>query len=306
MNQFSFKSINSPALLGAFWMIAAGAFFAAVNTSIQAATMWYGLPSTSVAFWQYLIALGFAVPWLMGQGLSVLRTRQIGLHVARVVLGAAGVQFWTLGLAHVPIWQAIALIMTSPFFVVLGAALFFGERIGFARGISVAVGFAGGMIILAPWSDGFGLPTLLPLLASFLWAMSSLMVKKLTVTEGAGVVTVYLFVLLTPFNAAFVLADGASLAPPPWGMALAVVLLAGFLTGLAQYAISRAYKAADAAYLQPYDYLKLPLNVGLGIAVFGFYPAGSMWIGAALIVGASAYIFRQESRMEAALAEQTG
>ena len=299
MNQIPKTMIQSPALLGAFWMVAAGVFFAAVNTAIQAATMWHGLPSTSVAFWQYLIALVFAVPWLVRQGPAILETRQLGLHIVRVVLAAAGVQFWTLGLAHVPIWQAIALIMTSPFFVVLGAGLFFGERIDFARGVSVAVGFIGGMIILAPWSDAFGLPSLLPLMASFLWAMSSLTVKKLTVTEDAGVVTVYLLLLLTPVNAVFTLADGASLAPPPVGMALTVVLLAGLLTGLAQYAISRAYKSADAAYLQPYDYLKLPLNVGLGIAVFGFYPAGSMWLGAALIIGASVFIFGRETRLEA-------
>ena len=44
------------------------------------------------------------------------------------------------------------------------------------------------------------------------------------------------------------------------------------LTFLAQYVLTRAYASADAAYLQPFDHLKLPFNVLLGWLVFGFVP----------------------------------
>ena len=75
---------------------------------------------------------------------------------------------------------------------------------------------------------------------------------------------------------------------------------AGLLTAIAQYALARAYSIADAAYLQPFDHLKLPFNVGLGLVVFGYAPPGSLWLGAALIVGASFALLRQEARLQTA------
>ena len=208
MGQRISRFARSPAIGGAAFMVSAGLLFAGVNICVQAAAMRFGLPSASIAFWQYLIALGFAVPWLLRRGLRHLKTGQLGLHLARVVLAAAGVQFWVLGLAHVPIWQAIALIMTSPFFVTAGAGLFLKERVGPPRWLAVAAGFAGGMIILAPWSDAFGLATFYPLVAAALWAAASLLTKRLTVRETAQSVTVYLLLLLTPINAVVAAVDG--------------------------------------------------------------------------------------------------
>ena len=89
-------------------------------------------------------------------------TKRWPMHILRVVLAAAGVQLWVSGLSHVPIWQAIALIMTSPFFVTIGARMMLGEAVGAERWGAVLVGFIGGMIILSPWSDSFTWHAVLP------------------------------------------------------------------------------------------------------------------------------------------------
>jgi drug/metabolite transporter (DMT)-like permease len=75
-------------------------------------------------------------------------------------------------------------------------------------------------------------------------------------------------------------------------------LLAGLLTAVAQYFLTLAYAAADAAYVQPFDDLKLPLNVFAGWLFFGYAPAGYLWLGAALILSASLFIMRNEMRRE--------
>ncbi|MEE9387796.1 MAG: DMT family transporter [Paracoccaceae bacterium] len=283
---------NTAALLGAAYMIGAGLLFAVVNTLVQSLTMQYGVVSTSVAFWQYFIALLFSLPWVMPRLRSALATDQLPLHIGRVILAAAGVQLWVLGLAHVPIWQAIALIMTSPFFVTFGARIFLGEQVGRERWLAVAVGFIGGMIILAPWSDAFSFWALLPIGAALLWGLSSLVTKRLTRSEGADTLTLYLLILLTPINAVLAFGSGFSLGT---GNTLWLVLFAGILTAGAQYALARAYSVADAAYLQPFDHIKLPLNVVLGWLVFGFLPEGTMWLGILLILAASVYLFRHEA-----------
>ncbi|MEZ5824408.1 MAG: DMT family transporter [Geminicoccaceae bacterium] len=283
----------SPVTAGALSMIAAGALFAVVNIVVQWLAMRHGMASSSIAFWQYLLALAAVLPWILRCRLSDWRTSRPGLHLLRVLLAAAGVQFWISGLSEVPIWQAIALVMTSPFFVTAGAGLILREHVGPARWLAVIVGFAGGMIILAPWSERFTLAAIWPLLAAACWAGSSLVTKRLTGEEEADRVTLWLLLLLTPINALVALADGFAL--PPSG-SWPLVASAGILTVLAQYALARAYERADASLLQPFDHLKLPMNVILGFVVFGFVPDGSMWPGAAIIIAASAFILRVESR----------
>ncbi|MFV0358654.1 DMT family transporter [Tropicimonas sp.] len=285
-----------PATAGAFFMISAGALFAVSNTLVQYGAMRQGIPPASIAFWQYLIALLFSLPWIWTNGAAALRTTQPGLHILRVALAVGGVQLWTMGLAQVPIWQAIALIMLSPFFVTLGAGILLGEETTLDRWLAVLVGFAGGMIILAPWSEAFSLHALLPVCAAAFWAGTSLLTKRMTRSESPGALTIYLLLLLTPVNAAIALGhgpgDGLAIAP---GTSGALLLAVGLLTGLAQYALARAYSIADAAYLQPFDHVKLPFNVALGLAVFGFVPPGSMWFGSVLIVGASLLLLRRET-----------
>ncbi|MCP4936188.1 MAG: DMT family transporter [bacterium] len=288
-----FYSTFSPALLGASLMLIAGILFAAVNALVQYSTMVEGLSPPKVAFWQYLIALTFSVPWLLTKGVKAMMTKNPMIHIARVILAAAGVQFWVMSLAHVPIWQAIALIMLSPFFVTFGASIFLRETASIERWCAVVVGFLGGMIILAPWSENFSAYALLAIAAAAMWALSSLMTKHLTKTETPESLTVYLLLLLTPINAVLAIGDG--LAPNLDG-AWVLLLGAGLMTAMAQYALAKAYSSADAAYLQPFDHLKLPLNVGIGIVVFGFVPPGSMWLGSILIVMASFYLLHRETQ----------
>lgn len=283
----------APAVNGALLMVAAGALFALVNTALQWVTMGYGLPSASVTFWQYAIALICFLPWLMTRPGASFRTARLPGHLIRVALAVGGVQLWTAGLAHVPIWQAIALLMLSPFFVTLGAGLILRESIGAARWLALLAGFAGGMIVLAPWSGAFTLYALFPIAAAALWAGTSLMTKHLSADEPPETLTVWLLILLAPANAALALPFGI-LPPALPGAVIAAVTLAGLMTAGAQYLLARAYARHDAGYLQPFDYLKLPLNIGLGIAVFGFVPPGSLWLGAALIVGASAALVQAE------------
>jgi len=272
-------------------MTAAGIAFAGLNVAVQWATMVAGAAAPAVAFWQYLIALVLSLP-LVWRDWSALRTRHPGLHLLRVALAAAGVQVWVYGLSVVPIWQAIALAMTSPFFVVAGAGVLLGERVTRARLIATLAGFTGAMIILAPWSESFTFHAVLPIASAALWAGTSLITKRLTRVEPTAGITVYLLLLLTPVNALVWARWGFEMPPVA---AWTAVIVAGALTALAQYLLTYAYAKADATYLQPFDDLKLPLNVVLGWLVFGAAPTIGFWPGAALIVVASLFLMRRES-----------
>ncbi len=283
--------MNHHPLRGAAWMVTAGVAFALVNASNQWLGLRMGLVATQVAFWQYTIALMLLLPWWLMQQPPVWRTRQPLQHLLRVVLAVAGIQCWTWALVRgVPIWQAIALVMTSPLFATVGSALLLGEKVDAARWLATTAGFAGAMLILAPWQDDFSLYSLLPVIAAFFWAGYSLMVKAISRQDAPQTIVFWLFVLMLPFNALL----NREHMTLPGAESVGLLLATGLLTAVAQQAIARAYAAADAAFVQPFDYVKLPLNVLAGWLVFGWVPPGRLWLGAAIIVGSSWWLMHRE------------
>ncbi|NOH82258.1 DMT family transporter [Vibrio sp. 03-59-1] len=286
---------NHHPIQGASWMLTAGLAFAIVNSLAQVASIKFGLPSTTVALVQYAIALIVILPYLRTLGIrQSLRTNRLGMHLLRVFLSVIGIQLWLWALAYpVPIWQGIALLMTSPLFATIGSGLFLKEKVGTARWGATLTGFIGAMIILEPWGDTFNWATLLPVGAAFFWACYSLMVKRLSSDDSPSTMVVYLLVLITPFNILLALPD---FNMPTGGTIWLVLLAAGTMTALAQWAIVKAYAVADASFVQPFDHAKLPLNVLAGWMVFGWVPPGRLWLGAFIIIASVAFITHWETK----------
>ncbi len=278
-------------------MLTAGLAFAIINSLTQIASIHFGLASTTVAVIQYAIAFFAILPYLQTLGIRrALQTNNLKMHIARVFLSVIGIQLWIWALAYpVPIWQGIALLMTSPLFATVGSGLFLKETVGTSRGGATIAGFTGAMIILEPWAEDFSWATLLPVGAAFFWACYSLMVKKLSSDDSPSTMVVYLLLLITPFN--------ILLAAPEWQMPSgfniwAILVVIGVLTALAQWAIVKAYSVADASFVQPFDHAKLPLNVLAGWIVFSWVPPGRLWLGAAIIIASVAFITHWETKKE--------
>lgn len=284
---------------GAIAIITAGVLFACVNTLIPKLTSVSPIDASVIALVQYLVAFIFLLPSMMNLGFTQsLKTKNFGWHCFRVFLSAIGIQCWTMALAYpIPIWQGIALLMTSPLFVTIGSGLLLKEKVDRKRWIATFLGFVGAMIILEPWSENFDWIVLLPVAAAFFWACYSLMVKKLSSDDSPTTMVAYLFILITPFNLLIALTN---LSPAGFGMPsmsdFGWLILLGFFTALAQLAVAKAYSLADASYIQPFDFIKLPLNVLAGWLVFNWVPPGKLWLGAAIIIAATMYITHAESK----------
>ena len=284
---------TTQALKGAAFMVLAGIAFAAANAityHITAPADWGGLgfKAQSDTFWQYLIATVFSAPFILRHGLSGLKTRRPVLHLVRVVLSALGVQAFVMSLAAgTPIWQVISLVMTSPIFVLLGAALFLGETVTAPRWIAAAIGLAGATIVSGLWTTGLTTAMVYPVAAAVLWAASSLMTKVLTRTESAPSITLWLLVLLTPINAALSVHAGFEL---PTSQIWLWLIIGGVVMMAAQYLLTWSYAAADAAFVQPFDDLKLISNILIYGIIFGYWPEGNIWTGVAMILVGSLYL----------------
>ena len=281
------NQLNQP-LKGALFMVLAGMAFAAANAVTWTVTYKMGFKAQSDAFWQYAIALVFALPFLWRNGVSAMRSDHPVLHILRVLLSALGVLAFTKAFASgLPVWHVVGLVMTSPFFVLIGATAFLGEKISVNRWIAATIGFVGAMVLLRPWDGGMPVATLYPVAAAVLWGGASLITKRLTRDETQTSITMWLLVLLSPINLAFSLQAGFEL---PTGAILGLLLLGGVFMFAAQHLLTLSYAAADAGYVQPFDDLKLLSNILVSYLIFGDVPTGTYWLGIGLILAGSAYL----------------
>jgi len=317
MNQIS-SSTKSAATTGAAFMLVAAIAFAGSNL-LQSALPTpveyggYGMSSTGMAFWQYVIAAILSLPLILRIGVRNLRTSHPLAHEIRAFVSALGVHVFVYGFATgVPIWQMVTLLATGPLFIILGSTIFLGERASTARIAAAVVGFVGAIIISGVGAEGLGWQTLVPIVAAALWATTDVLTKYLTLKgESPETLTISLLVLVTPNHLLILLAVWAlgitapGLLPAglannvfaiPSGTALWLLLLLGALTAAAQYLLAFAYKVADATYLQPFGDSKVPLSGLLGWVLLGQVPSVWFWPGAALIVLASVFIYWVESR----------
>ncbi|MEQ9635256.1 MAG: DMT family transporter [Devosia marina] len=318
MSQISSAS-HSAATSGALFMLVASIAFAGTNTlqSILPTPVEYGgfgMSSTGMAFWQYLIASVLALPLILRIGLSNLKTRHPFAHEVRAFVSALGVHVFVYGFASgVPIWQMVTLLATGPLFIVLGSTLFLGERASTARIAAALAGFVGAIIVSGVGTESLGWQALIPITAAALWAGTDVLTKYLTRQgESPETLTVSLLVLMTPNHLAILLVANALSGVLPTAMApgfpfalpdmtgIWLLLLLGALTAAAQYVLAFAYRAADAVYLQPFGDLKVPLSGLVGWVALGQVPSVWFWPGAALIVGASVFIYWIENRQEPA------
>ncbi len=312
MNHVSSSTQNSAAS-GALLMVVASLAFAGTNV-LQSVLPWqFGMSSTGMAFWQYLIASILALPLILRIGIDKLRTSQPLLHEIRAFVSALGVHVFVYGFASgVPIWQMVTLLATGPLFVILASTLFLGERASSARIGAGLVGFVGAILISGVGVEGLSWQTLVPIVAAALWATTDVLTKYLSRTESPETLTVFLLVLVTPNHLLILLAVNVlgwltpNLLPAglaagfpfalPSGNGLWLLLLLGALTGAAQYLLSIAYKVADATYLQPFGDLKVALSGLLGWVFLSQAPSVWFWPGSLLILAASAFILWSESQ----------
>ena len=86
--------------------------------------------------------------------------------------------------------------------------------------------------------------------------------------------------------------EGFALTPPHWSV-LARCALIGLTATLAQWLIFMGTVKAGAGTVAPMTYGQLLMAVALGAIFFGDYPDATAFAGAAVIIGAGLYLWRE-------------
>jgi drug/metabolite transporter (DMT)-like permease len=301
-------------LRGILFMCLSMAAFTVNDTFMKSVTA--GVPLFQVVFLRGLVAIaGLAA---FGLWTGAFRHRLpgadwwlIGLRSLAEVL--ATLTFLT-ALLHMELANLSGILQALPLAVTLGAALVFGDKVGWRRLTAILVGFAGVMVIIRPGTAAFDLWSLVGVASVLCVVVRDLAVRRL----GAGVPSV-------------VVALGAAVSVATTGLALSLLpsaepgsVLSG-LTGWVGLSPVQAIKIAaagsflivgytcavsamrwgDVGVVAPFRYTSLLWAIVLGYLAFGDLPDGWTLLGSAIVVAAGVFTLLRENALRRATAIDT-
>ncbi|WP_170333138.1 DMT family transporter [Ruegeria arenilitoris] len=275
-------------LIGSAWMTAGMALFALEDALLKGA-------SAALPIWQILVLFGAggtvifaAVAMLRGTNLFHRDVLSRPMKV-RVLFEILGRLFYVLAITLTPLSAATVILQATPLVVVAGAALFFGEAVGWRRWSAILIGLIGVVIIIQPTGDSFSALSILAVLGMLGFAGRDLASRAAPATLGTEVLGFYGFLCIVVAGLAYQFWEGAPMAPLDLHTSLHVV--GAILMGTAAYsALMKAMRTGEVSAVTPFRYSRLLFGVGLGVVMFGEQLDQTMWIGSALIVASGLYI----------------
>ncbi|MBY0337423.1 MAG: DMT family transporter [Acetobacteraceae bacterium] len=278
----------SPAVKGLLLAAGAGFTFSVLNALLRVLAT--ELPPFQVQFLRYGFGLLVMLPFL---GVAALRPRALGGQLWRGVIHTAALICWFIALPNIPFADVTAIGFTGPICIMLGAALFLGERMIWQRWAAAGLGLAGVLIVVGPNLGGTGgVYYLWMALATPLFAASFLITKALTRRDTPEVIVAWQSLTVTLFSLPLALWDWAPLSLAQWGLAV----LCGALGSFGHVLLTHAYKIADISAAQGVKFLDLVWAALLGWLVFAEVPTGFTIAGALVIFAATTWITRAEAR----------
>jgi len=282
-------------LRGILFMILAMAGFAVEDLFIK-------LLSSHVPVSQILIILGFSGTAVFL--IIALLTHAPILHkdllnrpvIVRTFCELFAALFFTSAIALTPLSSVASILMTTPLLVTMGAAVFFGEKIGWRRWTAIMIGFFGVLLILRPGFDSFMPASLLAVISTIFLAVRDLATRAMQFEISTTTVSIYAFFAVgisgffaMPFFSAMVI---------PTSIEIVYLISATFVGVIGYYAVVLATRKGDVSVISPFRYSRLVFAMILSIIILSERPDLLTLSGASIIVISGIYTFIREGRLK--------
>lgn len=222
----------------------------------------------------------------------------------RVVCEVAGRLFFTLAIVFTPLSSASAILQATPLVVVMGAALFLGERVGWRRWSAILIGFIGVLVIIRPGLESFENSSLLAVIGMLGFAGRDLATRAASPVLSHLQLGIYGFFILIPtglFMLAFNIGpdinglDNQDLILP--NITSSLKILAATIFGvMAYYWLTIAMRNGDVSVVAPFRYTRILFALILGAVIFGERPDSLTLLGIVIIVSSGIYTLLRNRR----------
>ena len=267
-------------------MVTAIGFFVSLDTTAKYLSQWYPVPG--IVWARYVINVGILFVWLAARGeLARIRTARPGIQFARGFLLASATLIYFTSLKVLPLADAAAIGFVLPLFVAVLAVPMLGERLDASRGVAIALGLIGAIVMVRPGSTIFTWYALLPMGMAVCNALYQILTRKVAGLEHpmtslvwGAIVGAVLLSLVAPF----------AWETPHSIFHWALLGLMGLLASIGHYLLIRAFEFAGPTLLAPFSYSTLIWAMLLGYLVFGHFPDAVSLCGSAIIVGSGLFL----------------
>lgn len=242
--------------------------------------MQQGIAPRQVLFLQASVVLAMLLPLIAFTRGRIVATRQPAFHLVRgaIIVTSAFCAAWAV--AHLPLAEASAYLMTGSLFMLPLGVWLLGERAHWTRWLGVVTGFAGVLVILQPGADAFQPAALVALLGALMEAMLGVVLKKYS--QGEHPIAVLTWSQLACWLSFGVLSGFA--LPPVAQVFWPLLPLIGLSASGIYLAYFYAYRAGDASAAEAGGFALLLFSPALGRVFFDETPAAVFWLGAGLLV----------------------
>ncbi len=257
------KTARSHAVIAALWM--SGTLVSFLAMAIGGRQLSGQLTTFQILFLRSAIGLLIIGFMLWRRNWTQIYTKHFKTHAIRNIAHFGGQFGWFYGIAVIPLAEVFALEFTVPVWTAVLATILLGEQITRARLTAITFGVMGVFLILRPGIAVVNPASLAVLGGALGYALSHTLTRKLALVDTPLTILFYMTLIQLPLGFVTSIFDWTtpSAAMWPWILVVGVTALSG------HYCMARALALADAIYVVPLDFLRLPLIAAVGFAFYG-------------------------------------
>ncbi len=249
-----------------------------------------------IAFFRNFLAVIFLLPLIVKNGGALMKTRHLKWHVLRASLNVVAMLMFFYALSITPLAIVQALSFTAPLFATIMAVVLLREKVRLRRWMAIIIGLTGVLIILRPGIQPLDFGSLLVLGSASVWALTIIIIKRLSNTDSPLTITAYVSIFLTILS----LLPALLVWKWPVGWQWGWLLLAALTGTLGQLLLAKAFAFAETSIVLPFDFAKIIWSASMGYLFFGEIVTSYTWIGAIVIFGGACYVAIREHQLEKA------
>ena len=209
-----------------------------------------------------------------------------------LVVALAQLLFYT-AISKLELATVATLGQTGPIFIVILAIVLYREYVGIWRWAAIFTGFLGAILVIRPGSDIFTWNSLLPVGASFCYALSIVTLRSFKREISNSILYLY-SAIASAFGAGLYASLSITFTPIQNYFDATLLLSMSFCGGFGVVCLMIAYRAADVSAIAPFNYFGILSAFILGWVIFGEFPVDTLLPGAFFIVAAGLVIIWRE------------
>ena len=219
---------------------------------------------------------------LLKREILVPEINSLPMH-ARIVTEIFGRIFYSLALSLTSLSSTTMILQATPLIVVIGASIFFNEKVGVVRWLAIGLGFVGVLMIISPEEAEFSLLSLLAIFGMLGFAFRDLASRAASPKLNIFTLGCHGFLSLAVAGIILGLILGQSfltISGDTW-----LFLAAGVSLGVMGYgSLISAMRIGEVSAITPFRYTRLIFGLSIGYFIFNEHVGINAAIGCVLIV----------------------